>query len=95
MTAPTAPQAPAAPGHIDVYGKLECPDTNRTRALLDKHGVAYAFHDVEAEPENHEAAVRLSGRMQVPVVRFADGSVVVEPTDEWMSQRLGLGDVAA
>jgi len=33
--------------------------------------------------------------MQVPVVRFADGSVVVEPTDEWMSARLGLGDVAA
>ncbi len=80
---------------IDVYGTSRRGDTERTRALLDEHRVPYTFHDVESEPDSHEAALRLSGRMQAPVVRFADGSVVVAPTAEWMGARFGFDGGAA
>lgn len=67
---------------IDVFGKVDCADTLRTRALLDGMGTPYRFHDVVADPSAAERAAALSGAARVPVVRFPGGTVLVEPPDE-------------
>jgi mycoredoxin len=73
---------------IEVYGKLDCTDTQRSRALLDGLGVAYVFHDVESEDALLRGAQRLSGGTAVPVVVLPGGTILVEPSDEELTAAL-------
>lgn len=77
---------------IEVFGRETCTDTRRTRDLLERLGVDHRFHDVDADAASGAEAVALSGDTRVPVVRLADGEIVVEPTDDWMLERLGKQD---
>lgn len=73
---------------VTVYGKLDCADTQRSRALLDAEGVGYRFIDVLADDEAREHARTLSGGLSVPVVVVPSGRVLVEPSDEEMLEAL-------
>ena len=66
---------------ITVYGAEWCPDCRRTKRALDAAGVAYAYRDLEAEPEAAAEAEAISGRKSIPVVVLPDGVVLVEPSD--------------
>ena len=50
------------------------------RAALDRFGVAYSLHDIEHEDGAAEKAIAISGQQHIPVIRFADGSWLVEPS---------------
>ena len=67
---------------IVVYGKQECTDTLRTRALLHDVGAEYTFIDVEASADDAARAEELGGSTKVPVVVLPDGVVLVEPSDD-------------
>jgi mycoredoxin len=67
---------------VVVYGKRECADTLRTRALLRDAGVEYRFVDVEASADDAARATALGGSTKVPVVVLPDGAVLVEPSDD-------------
>ena len=66
---------------IDFYGADWCGDCRRSKRLLDSLGVAYAHHDVEHDDAARDRAVELSGRQSIPVIAFADGVILVEPSD--------------
>lgn len=66
---------------VEYYGAVWCRDCRRSKALLDKLNIEYAEYDVEASKENAEKAQQISGRQSIPVIRFADGEYLVEPTD--------------
>ncbi|MCM3657824.1 glutaredoxin [Agromyces mediolanus] len=87
MSTPTTPAARS--GTVLVYGKAGCADTRRTLALLTELGVPAEFLDVEADAALAAEAARLGGGPRVPVVRFADGAIEVEPPDELVLARLG------
>lgn len=74
---------------VEVYGKLDCADTLRSRALLESLGVAYRFHDVVADDGAREHAEALGGGPSVPVIVTAL-AVLVEPTDEELTAALEL-----
>lgn len=76
-------------GDIEVYGKRDCADTIRSRALLDRLGVEYAFHDVAADAAARDRAAALGGGPSVPVIVTASG-ILVEPTDDELGAALGL-----
>ena len=61
---------------IDFYGA----DCHRAKAALDRFGVAYSLHDIEHEDGAAEKAIAISGQQHIPVIRFADGSWLVEPS---------------
>lgn len=67
---------------VIVYGKQECTDTLRTRALLREAGAEYTFVDVEASAEDAARAAEIGGSTKVPVVVLPDGAVLVEPSDD-------------
>ena len=67
---------------VEVYGKPDCSDTERSRALLDARGVAYAYFDVSTDDAAREHAESVSGSTCAPVVVLTDGVVLVEPTDD-------------
>lgn len=75
---------------VTVYGADWCRDCRRSKALLDADGVDYRWIDVEASKEAADEAIAISGRSSIPVVVFADGSHLVEPSDEALREKLAL-----
>ena len=66
---------------IEFYGADWCGDCRRSKSLLETLGVKYEMHDVEQDKENAEKAQEISGRTNIPVIRFKDGTHLVEPSD--------------
>ena len=58
------------------------------RTHLDELGVAYGSVDLVAAPAPADAAERISGRKNIPVVVFPDGDHQVEPTNEETAAKL-------
>lgn len=75
-------------GTITMYGADWCKDCRRAKAYLDREGVAYDYVDLVATPDAAEDAKRISGRTNIPVVVFPDGSHLVEPTDDELGAKL-------
>jgi mycoredoxin len=66
---------------ITMYGADWCGDCRRSKKLLDELGVDYEYIDVEAIESAADEARAISGRANIPVVTFPDGSHFVEPSD--------------
>jgi mycoredoxin len=98
MTAYVRPETPdhqeatmTAPDvdRLTVYGAGWCPDVRRSRALLDREGVAHTYVDVEADEAAAEAVRRLQGgQRRIPTVVWPDGTHLVEPSDAELSAAL-------
>lgn len=73
---------------ITMYGADWCRDCRRTKAQLDELGVAYDYVDVEASAEAADAARAISGRTNIPVVVYPDGTHQVEPTNPQVEAKL-------
>jgi mycoredoxin len=73
---------------IQMYGADWCRDCRRTKAQLDDLGVAYDYIDLEQDEAAAEEAKRISGRMNIPVVVFPDGSHQVEPSNADVEAKL-------
>lgn len=77
------------PHAITVYGTQTCPDTRRSRALLDALHLEYNFYDTDRDPAMARTAAALqNGGTKVPVVDLHNGSVLIEPSDEELSEAL-------
>lgn len=79
----------AAPDRILMFGADWCSDCRRSKALLDREGAAYDYVDVEAEIDGADRARAISGRINIPVIVFPDGTHLVEPSDAELAARLG------
>mgnify|MGYP001548529606 FL=1 len=66
---------------VEYYGAQWCGDCRRSKSLLDTLEVQYDEFDVEKSKENAEKAQEISGRTNIPVIRFKDGTHLVEPSD--------------
>ena len=75
---------------IEFFGADWCGDCRRSKKLLDTLGVAYDHFDVETSAENTEKAREVSGRTNIPVIRFSDGAHLVEPSDAILHAELKL-----
>ena len=76
------------PARITMYGADWCRDCRRSKALLDGRGVEYDYIDLEAIPDAADRAKAISGRTQIPVVVFPDGTHFTEPTDAELVEKL-------
>lgn len=76
------------PEKITMYGADWCSDCSRSKALLDREGVDYDYVDVEQSAEAADAAKAISGRTNIPVIAFPDGSFQVEPSDAELLAKL-------
>jgi mycoredoxin len=84
MTSPTD----ATPARITMYGAEWCGDCRRSKALLDRRGVDYEYVDLEVEFDGAARAKAISGRTNIPVVVFPDGTHFTEPTDAELGAKL-------
>ena len=75
---------------VIVYGADWCGDCRRSEALLKALNVEYTKKDVEQSAEFTEEAREISGRTNIPVIVFADGTHLVEPSDTELHAELTL-----
>lgn len=75
---------------IDFYGADWCADCRRSKGLLTNLKITFNYHDVSTSPEATRKAKELSGRTNIPVIRFEDGLVLVEPTNPELVDALTL-----
>jgi glutaredoxin len=76
---------------LRVLGTSWCSDCTRSKRLLDDHGVAYEWTDIEAdESAAREVEAHNHGARVVPTILLADGTVLVEPSDAALAGALGL-----
>jgi glutaredoxin len=73
---------------VTFFGAQWCGDCRRSESLLNTLGVDYDKKDVESSPEFTEEAKAISGRTNIPVIVFADGKHLVEPSDAELSAEL-------
>ena len=73
---------------IDFYGAQWCGDCRRAQALLDHYGVSYTYHDVDSSEELRTEAIEISGRPNIPVLKFSDGSFLTEPSNPALDEKL-------
>ena len=73
---------------ITMYGAEWCSDCRRSKKLLDDTGVSYEYIDLEVVPEAADAALAISGRTNIPVIVFADGTHQVEPSNADLEAKL-------
>ncbi len=79
---------------VEMYGADWCSDCRRSKSLLDTLKVEYDNFDVAESKEMAEKAQAISGRTNIPVIKFADGKYLVEPTDAVLFAELKLRGLA-
>lgn len=73
---------------IQLYGASWCGDCVRAQALLEHYGVDFDYHDVENSEENRNRAIEISGLQKIPVLQFSDGTILSEPSNPLLNQKL-------
>ncbi|WP_435300643.1 glutaredoxin family protein [Timonella sp. A28] len=74
---------------ITMYGADWCGDCRRAKGVFDREGVEYTYVDLVAQPDAAVIAEEISGRKNIPVVVFPDGTHMVEPSNNELLAKLG------
>jgi mycoredoxin len=74
---------------ITMYSADWCGDCRRSKRLLDSLNVNYQLIDVEADRTAADKVIEINGgNRSIPVIMFADGSHLTEPSDIALKQKL-------
>jgi mycoredoxin len=74
---------------IKIYGTRWCGDCKRAMRILDEHQVDYNWIDIDQNKDG-EAFVKTTnqGNRSVPTIIFPDGSILVEPPNQKLIDKL-------
>lgn len=76
---------------IKIYGADWCPDCRRSKSFLQEHRVPYQWIDVDQDTDAQDYVRQVNnGRRIIPTILFPDGSILVEPGNAELAQKLGL-----
>jgi mycoredoxin len=74
---------------IKVYGTRWCGDTKRALRILDKHKIDYEWIDIDKDPEGERFVKETNhGNRSVPTIIFPDKSILVEPPNSQLIDKL-------
>lgn len=78
-------------GPIKIYGAPWCLDCNRVKKFLGQNTLNFESIDIENDPEGKAFVQQLNeGKPVIPTVVMPDGSVLVQPSNVELAQKLGL-----
>jgi glutaredoxin-like protein len=76
---------------VTVYGTGWCSDTRQARGFLEQHRIPYRWVDIDRDPEARAYVEEMNrGYRSVPTIVFSDGSILVEPSNVELADKLGL-----
>jgi thioredoxin reductase (NADPH) len=80
---------------VIIYGASWCPDCRRAKRFLGDQRIAYAWHDIEVDPDGvNVVQQRNNGNNVIPTIVFPDGSHLSEPSNEELAEKLGIQRMA-
>ena len=75
--------------NLTVYGADWCADTRMARRVLDNSGVDYDWVNIDEDTEGRAYVEEVSnGNRTIPVLVFADGDMLVEPSRSDLTRKL-------
>jgi thioredoxin reductase (NADPH) len=81
---------------VTVYGTQWCGDCKRAKQFFGEQRVHYRFIDVDVDEPGLEYVKEVNeGKTIIPVILFADGSTLVEPSNADLAAKLGIATMAS
>jgi mycoredoxin len=76
---------------IILYATNWCGDCRRARRLFDQNQIVYKFVNIDEDKEGEQFVIKTNrGMRSVPTIVFEDGSILVEPSNRALAEKLGL-----
>ena len=76
---------------IIVYGTEWCWDCRRSRRFLDDQKISYQWINIDKDPQAEREVIRINaGNRSVPTIIFPDGTILVEPSNVQLKEKLKL-----
>jgi thioredoxin reductase (NADPH) len=76
---------------IQVFGAPWCPDCRQAKQFLNEQRIPYEWTDVDQNPEGMRYVEEVNkGKHIIPTILFPDGSILVEPSNAELAQKLGI-----
>ena len=77
--------------NILIYSTTWCSDCKRAKKFFGEQRIPYTNIDIEENPEFVEVVEKINdGKRSVPTIVFPDGSILVEPSNAQLADKLGL-----
>ena len=74
---------------IKVYGTTWCPDCFRAKQVFDRLKIPYTWINIETDAPALEYVRKVNkGYQSVPTILFPDGSILVEPANKQLEEKL-------
>ena len=74
-----------------IYGTEWCGDCKRSKRFLDRKKIPYTWIDIDEDEEAKEITKKLNkGKAKVPTIVFDDDSILVEPSNFQLAEKLGI-----
>ena len=76
---------------LKMYGAPWCPDCRRAKEFLGELRVQYDWINVDHDPNGLKYVEQINnGKQIIPTILFPDGSILVEPTNAELAEKLGI-----
>ncbi|HSM23424.1 MAG TPA: FAD-dependent oxidoreductase [Anaerolineaceae bacterium] len=77
--------------NIVIYSTTWCSDCKRAKKFFGEQRIPYTNIDIEENPEYIEIVEKINdGRRSVPTIVFPDGTILVEPSNATLAEKMGL-----
>ena len=72
-----------------MYGTPTCKDCVIAKQVFNELGTEYEFKNIENDQDATNRAIELNnGVRRIPVIQFADGSILVEPSYDELKTKM-------
>jgi len=85
-----------ATSKIKLYGTSWCPDCKRAKQFFGEQRIPFDYIDIEKNTAGMKYVEKANdGKHVIPVILFPDDSILIEPSNAQMAEKLGLKTKAA
>ena len=77
------------PSRLVMYGTSWCPDSKRSKNFLENHKIDFLNIDIGKDNTAYIFLNKLTSRVRVPTLIFPDGTILIEPSDDVLSEKIG------
>ncbi|MEP7136263.1 MAG: FAD-dependent oxidoreductase [Chloroflexota bacterium] len=81
----------STPETITLYGTSWCPDCKQSKHFFGEQRIPYLYVDIEQDVEAMAFVEKTNrGMRSIPTIVFPDGTVLVEPSNAQLAEKLGM-----
>jgi mycoredoxin len=76
---------------ILIYATNWCPDCIRVKRFLTQHNIDFDWINIDTDDEGTDYVRKVNNGIRVvPTILFEDGSILLEPSNNKLAEKLGI-----